>query len=501
MIPGPCDIPGVKKLPQCKLAEGVSEAVDFARDPFGYMAQKMQEAAAGLAETVLPAMADLTEPDLNAKWFLDAYKVSFALAILLWVGFLGWNFVQLARHRVSGDEVAESLWFYTPAFFLGVIFGPLAGTTLLSFTGAITDSLIAWGVTKSTEATTETLQKAIDAGEPSKIVGGSIVAIIVFFCMIVALLLAFITLLIMTVALYLGGAVFPLSAAWLVNPRQRSKGLRIAMVFVGIACSHVLLFLMLGLAFKMIAGLTDFKEPGLQIAANLVIAVIALLAATLSPLGLLAFAPVGPSTAGGGGPSLSVPSRGGGIVGGGYAEADDDSQAAQMARDDPAGENYDDDGGAAGPGGGGGGGLLGKLAGRSAGGQSSAAMESSDTGGVGAGAGSPVGAGVGARAAGSTGSTAEPGADAAASAGGEAGGGVAGSAAAAGEGMTSAGAAADATGVGVPVGVALAVAGQAVAAAGTAAGDAASQAAQMAQSAGDMAGDHMDHAYTYDEGD
>jgi len=307
-VPDPCHLPIVKVA--CTAANTISAAIDFAKDPLGYIAQKMQAAAAGLASTVLPQLERLTHPDMSAGWFLDAYRVSFALAIFIFVAFLGWNFVQLARRRVSGDDVVETLGFYTPLFFGAVILGPALGSLLLELTGALTDTLIRWGIGGSVAGTTTALQASIAAGDPAKITGGAIVAIVFFFALIVALVLCFVVLLVMLVTLYLTGAIIPLSLVWLVHPRQRAKGLKVVMVWVGICFSHVLLFLLLGVAFRMVGGLsTNFDQPGLKILANLAVAVIALLAATLSPLGLLAFAPVGPTSAAGSGPAVSVPGQ------------------------------------------------------------------------------------------------------------------------------------------------------------------------------------------------
>jgi type IV secretion system protein TrbL len=551
---GLCDLPGLKDSPPCKVAGAVSAAVDFAKDPLGYIAQKMQAAAAGLASTVLPQLERLTHPDLSAGWFLDAYRVSFALAIFIFVAFLGWNFVQLARRRVSGDDVVETLGFYTPLFFGGVILGPALGSLLLELTGALTDTLIQWGIGGSVTGTTTALQASIAAGDPARITGGAIVAIVFFFCLIVALVLCFVVLLVMLVTLYLTGAIIPLSLVWLVHPRQRAKGLKVVMVWVGICFSHVLLFLLLGVAFRMVAGLsTDFDQPGLKILANLAVAVIALLAATLSPLGLLVFAPVGPSSAAGGGPSLSIPRP---RTGGGYPDSAEDSQTAQLARgtgsaageDDPGGNlvGVGPDAGGTAPGGGAtGGGLLGLLAasrgdgGGDGGGDSSASMEpgaavgspaagsaashgAADRSAAGGGAAAPVGtdspargaaaawgrspaagaassgaALAGAAAVGVGAGTAAHSAGGASAANGTAAM-AAGSASAkqAGDSLTSAGGAVATTGAGAPVGAGLAAAGQGVKAAGSVLG----ATAELARSAGQMAAEHMEHAETPDLG-
>ena len=519
---GLCDLPGLKDSPPCKVAGAVTAAVDFAKDPLGYIAQKMQAAAAGLASTVLPQLERLTHPDLSAGWFLDAYRVSFALAIFIFVAFLGWNFVQLARRRVSGDDVVETLGFYTPLFFGGVILGPALGSLLLELTGALTDTLIQWGIGGSVTGTTTALQASIAAGDPAKITGGAIVAIVFFFALIVALVLCFVVLLVMLVTLYLTGAIIPLSLVWLVHPRQRAKGLKVVMVWVGICFSHVLLFLLLGVAFRMVAGLsTNFDQPGLKILANLAVAVIALLAATLSPLGLLAFAPVGPSSAAGSGPAVSVPGQR--RSGGGFPQSEGDSQTAQLARGAASlvGEGGEPAAAGAVEGSAGGGGLAGLLSPRGKGVQSSALMEPGGSGEQAAGSGGAAGTGqatggagpseaAGPRPAGAGGSRSRTGSQSSsagwATAGssaedgsaGPGGGAQAGEQAGeqAGDRLSSAGAAAAATGVGAPVGAALAASGQGVKAAGSVLG----ATAELARSAGQMAAEHMEHAEAPDLG-
>ena len=521
-MPDPCHLPVVKVA--CSAANTISAAVDFAKDPLGYIAQKMQAAAAGLASTVLPQLERLTHPDLSAGWFLDAYRVSFALAIFIFVAFLGWNFVQLARRRVSGDDVVETLGFYTPLFFGGVILGPALGTLLLELTGALTDTLIQWGIGGSVTGTTTALQASIAAGDPAKITGGAIVAIVFLFCLIVALVLCFVVLLVMLVTLYLTGAIIPLSLVWLVHPRQRAKGLKVVMVWVGICFSHVLLFLLLGVAFRMVGGLsTNFDQPGLKILANLAVAVIALLAATLSPLGLLAFAPVGPTSAAGSGPAVSVPGQR--RSGGGFPQSEGDSQTAQLARGAASlgGETGEPAAAGAVEGSAGGGGLAGLLSPRGKGVQSSALMEPGGSGEQAAGSGGAAGVGTaqatggggpsegaGSQPAGAGGSRprtgsqsslpgwAPAGSSAEDGSAGPGGGAQAGVQAGeqAGDRLSSAGAAAAATGVGAPVGAAVAAAGQGVKAAGSVLG----ATAELARSAGQMAAEHMEHAEAADLG-
>ncbi|GAB7190762.1 hypothetical protein NUM3379_14690 [Kineococcus sp. NUM-3379] len=364
---GACDIPGVEFTPICvgmRAREAAREVVSFGTDPFGYIAQHLQVASASLAGTVLPEMRQVTHPDLSVEWFLSAYRVSFALAVFTWVVLLGWNFVLRSRRRVSTGELVDTMAFYTPLFLVAVLLGPLLGTLLLRLTGALTDGIVAWGVVSSTEETTRHLQEAIAAGTSTQMAGGAIIAIVLFACLIVALLLALLTLLVMMVTLYLTGAILPLSLVWLTHPHQRGKGMRLVVVWIGICFSQVLLFLLLGVAFRMIGGLaTSFAAPEMRTLANLAVAVIALLMATLAPVGLLRFAPVGPSAPPLNGPSLPLP----GSSGRRYQESADDSQTAQLSRSAEPAPVEDDEPLPAGSGGSGGsGGILGLAARRTA---------------------------------------------------------------------------------------------------------------------------------------
>lgn len=485
---GVCDLPVVSYTTPCvtrDVVENVAEAVDFASDPLGYLAEQLQAAAAGLAVTVLPAMAKLMHPDLSVDWFLGAYKVSFALSLFVFVALLGWNFVQLARRRVSGDEVVETLTFYAPVFLGGVLLGPVIGTLILALTGALTDSLIQWGVGSTIGSITTALTTVITTGNPAEIAGGSIVAIGVYGCLVVALSLAFVTLLVMMVTLYLTGAVAPLSLVWILDPRKRDRGLKVVSVWVGVCFSQVLLFFMLGVAFHLVTGqVADaIADPGLKMLAQLAVAVIALVMAVLSPMALLKFAPVGP-TSGGGGPSLSLPStsspgRGGRQV------SPSDSQTAQLARSNapadsaehgPATQTGQPDEAP--------GGLSRRLAAaREGSSTSSASMEPAQAG---TGQGEPSSSGGSAGSAGAEREDAPvpvPSGTSALAAAGDASSTV-------GDKAAAAGTAAAVTGVGAPVGAAL----QALGTVAKTAGTAASTTARMAEAAGSMAAEHMDHA-------
>ena len=92
--------------------------------------------------------------------------------------------------------------------------------------------------------------------EPAKMLGGSFVAMIIYFCLILALLLVLIVLIVMLVTLYISGVVLPLSLMWTTKVGQREKGRKILMVWAGVLTSQPLIFLLLGFAFSGIAEQT-----------------------------------------------------------------------------------------------------------------------------------------------------------------------------------------------------------------------------------------------------
>ena len=411
------------------VAAPVAQAISFGSDPAGYVAQKLQTGANGLATGILPALKNATEPDLSAQWFISTYKVSFALAILLWSFLLIYNLVQYSRRQVSGDEVLESFTVYSPIFIIGAVFGPMLGQLLVRLSGSLTDGLIAWGVAKSSATTTKGLSVLI-GGDPNAMLGGSFVAILIYALMILALLMALVILLIMLVTLLFSGSVFSLGLVWLTKAKDRSKGLKLAQVWAGVLFAQPLLFLMLGAALSMATGSTfgtltgQNGSPGLKTLVGLLVAAIALIIATTSPAMLLKFAPVGPTDATPGGPGLGkIPTgkKGGSGRGGAGESSDSNGQLAQVAQNNA--QRGGDGGGLAQVGAGSGGGAVGAGAGGGAAGAGAgggAAAGGTAAAGAKAGAaGGPAGMAAGAAVAGAVGKAKE-GAEAASKAAGDA---------------------------------------------------------------------------------
>lgn len=292
-------------------ADAISGAVNFAADPLGSIFTATRAGAQGLAKDLVPALAHATEPDLTADWFIKAYAISFALSIIVWGFLLLFQFVAVARGTLAGQEFLEVLTTKTGLFFGGAIFGPLIGVMIVKALGALSDSLIDWGIVSSSERMLETMDSMLKT-DAAAIPGGVIVGILLMVCMIIGLFVVVIMLAVMLVTLYFSGVMAPLGMVWFTSAKHGSFGRKIPLLWFGILACHPLLFFMLGIAYNMIAASASWMKwsDGLGTLMNIIASFIALMIAGLAPMMLLKFAPVMPAGAAGqNGPSLTPPQK------------------------------------------------------------------------------------------------------------------------------------------------------------------------------------------------
>lgn len=283
---------------------------DFWSDPAGNTYKALRDAAKGLSDSVLPALTHATLPDLTADWFISAYRISFGLAIFVFVIVLIPQFIDTARGRQSGQELVETLTLYGPAFIIGAMFGPAVGAFLVKFFGALSDSLIKTMLSTTTNSIVDQFSTMIGDDDGSGIVGGAVIGAILMFFMILALLLALLVLVVQLITLYFSGVLFPLGWVWIVDKKKRSFGSKIPMVWLGILAAHPLLFFLLGVTFSFVGSNIDVfsGQADLQKTVSLVVSMLALFIAGLSPLLLFKFAPILPmgGAAAAGGPSIGA---------------------------------------------------------------------------------------------------------------------------------------------------------------------------------------------------
>ncbi|WP_133163741.1 hypothetical protein [Cryobacterium zongtaii] len=293
---------------------------NFWSDPAGNSFQMLQDGAKGLADDVLPAITHATLPDLTADWFISSYRISFGLAVFVLAALLIPQFVRTARGQQSGRDLAESLGLYAPLFLVGAAFGPAVGAVLVKFFGALSDSLISWGINSSAQTIVDKFSEMLSHDDNGAgLAGGAIIGIILMIFMIIGLLIVVLILIVQLITLYFSGVLFPLGFVWIVDPTKRAFGLKISYLWFGILASHPLLFFMLAIAYSMVSSTINVfdGDANLERTITLVVSILSLLIAGLSPVLLTKFAPVLPMGGSGG-----VPSRGGNIGSSSMQQAD-----------------------------------------------------------------------------------------------------------------------------------------------------------------------------------
>lgn len=316
--------------------EQISTVFGFLDDPFGFTAEKLKEACLGFATKILPVFTETLKPDLSADWVVSSYRISFAVAVMILVMLLIWMLVRGAMSRVAPRDVLDSFLVQAPLFVIGSAFGPPLGWLLTQFFGKLSDVFMAWGVNKSSAKTIDTLSATIKNVDVSGIAGGAIMAIILLVGMLLGLFFCMLVLIVQLVAVYLGWIVIPLALVWRVDPQKKKWAMKLPVMWVGFLGMHALMFFMLGSAFNFMAEIgsqfNDENWKALKTLMELLVSMVVLWIAALSPLLLVKFAPVIPTEAGQGqGPS-------GGPIG-----AKDQKEAQQQAQQDNGPSDADSD--------------------------------------------------------------------------------------------------------------------------------------------------------------
>ncbi|MDQ0894506.1 hypothetical protein [Agromyces ramosus] len=224
------------------IGEQIGGAVNYWQDPFGNTFQALKDAAAGLAKDVLPALTEATLPDLTAGWFLSAYAIAFATAIMAAIVLLIPQFVRTARGAMAGRDLLESIGLYFPLFLVGAMFGPMFGYILVNFFHSLSNVFIEWGISGSYSEVITRMESLIDTTDPVTLTGGVFIACVLMLLMVIGLFLVVLMLIVQLVTLYFTGVLIPLGIVWIIDPTKRSFGLRLVQLWLGILAAHALLF-------------------------------------------------------------------------------------------------------------------------------------------------------------------------------------------------------------------------------------------------------------------
>lgn len=291
------------------IIDGVSGTVGFWADPFGSMYKAARDAVAGLTTDFLPALTGATLPDLSSQAFIETYRVSFTLSLFVAVVLLVVQLLRTAKGTQSGRDTLHAIGLYFPGFILGVMFGPLIGILVVEFVHALSNTLLEWAYQGTAEELAVSLTRVL-IEDPAMFAGGVYIAWMIAWAMAVGLLFVVILFVVQLVTLYFSGALIPLASVWIIDPARRSTGLRAVGVWIGILLTHPLLFLLLGLAFRLIGNTIDsWGSDGWKNLISLLVAVLAMWAAALSPFFLLRYVKSisdGGAPSGGGAPAPRI---------------------------------------------------------------------------------------------------------------------------------------------------------------------------------------------------
>lgn len=269
--------------------DAIGGVVNFWADPYGNMYKAGREAVNGLSHDVIPAITGSTLPDLTMPSFVSTYAVSFALSFFVAIVLLIIQFVKVARGRMSGQDLFESIALYFPGFIIGISFGPLIGMMLVEFVRALTRSIIDWAYGGSIDQMVTTFS-GIAPDDPTKIAGGAYVGFMVVWAMAIGMLIIPFIFVFQLVVQYFAGVLIPLAVVWIVDHNRRGGGIGAVQFWVGMLFIQPLLFLMLGFAFRLnIDAIGQWGNDGFRNLVGLLIAVIAIFLAVFAPFVLIAW--------------------------------------------------------------------------------------------------------------------------------------------------------------------------------------------------------------------
>ncbi|MEU3500456.1 hypothetical protein ABZ726_06700 [Streptomyces hundungensis] len=226
-------------------------AIDFVKDPLGFLLQKLAEANIWFLRKMLELIQNTTKVDLTSQSFLKQYAIIFAASSLMTMAL--W-FIAVAKRAVRGVGIAEAV-------------GEAIGFLMLQFVvNALTPGAIALLMRAIDEVTavfepyaTENFKPflvnllKIMAANPTEGVGQLLVVNLIMLC---GALLMWVEMLIRGAAIYVAVALGPIVNAGLVDRDLWGKSKKWFGAIFAIALSKPVLFALLGLGGAILSDST-----------------------------------------------------------------------------------------------------------------------------------------------------------------------------------------------------------------------------------------------------
>ncbi|MFF1906373.1 hypothetical protein [Kitasatospora sp. NPDC058218] len=246
-------------------------AIDFVKDPLGFLLQKLTEANIWFLRKMLELIQATTKIDLTSPGFLKQYAIIFAASCLLTVAL--W-FVAVAKRAVRGvgitTAVSEAIGFLLLQFTVNAL-TPGALALLLKAIDEVTAVFEPYA-TENFKPFLENILTVM-AANPSEGVGQLLVVNLI---MMAGALLMWIELLIRSAAIYVAVALGPIVNAGLVDRDLWGKSKKWFGAIFAIGLSKPVLFALLGLGGAVLSDTTGSMSDA--VSKTLVGALILLLA-------------------------------------------------------------------------------------------------------------------------------------------------------------------------------------------------------------------------------
>lgn len=307
----------------------LTEVVKCSVDAFGCILGHFANSASSMTHWILEKADTATAPSIADKdgkgydWFVDAYKPTFGIGVIVFAIVLLLQFVQLGRNKITADEMQENLVLWTPAYWAGALFSPwlvhffIAGTSHL--TDGVLDTLTGsndiWGENQ------DKLNKLLEEASTGELIGSTLGAIIAFALLAIMGLVVFLALVIQDVTVTLGGIFIPLALAWIVSAKTRGGSLKIPTIILTVLLSRPLLFFIIGIGLQLLQQELFTSDGGEDAAltntGGILVAITIFALAAVSPLLLVALVPIMPKGQGAASKAGSFSNPVGGFGGGG----------------------------------------------------------------------------------------------------------------------------------------------------------------------------------------
>ncbi|QTJ71400.1 hypothetical protein HYG77_38880 (plasmid) [Rhodococcus sp. ZPP] len=284
------------------LAKGVINAaggmVDFAANPSGFAGKWANDFKAGAVDMSTKTLESMTcshSFDPTAPWFRSLYATSMAFGFLV-MAIMAVATVVRSGHKGSPKELAESLFQYLPISIFVATFVPGLAWFILSITEAGADVLA--GFLGQSTGTIVANVNTFGGATADNFFGGAVGGMILFLGLVVAALMLWLGMQIHQYGMPLSLVAAGLSLFMLMHPKYRKKALAPLFVFLALALSVPVLFLLLAVIFGTANAVWGSEgDTAIGMASQVLFVALGMALAALAPWGLLKWAPVLPTRA------------------------------------------------------------------------------------------------------------------------------------------------------------------------------------------------------------